>query len=225
MRRDAGFEVAFARQAVRQSGWTPAHPATHPTAHPSLFSTTRPPPCRAFGLLRRRHSDGFAIRADVLASLSFVVANLAPSFTVQVRVGVRDREAPPGGAAACQEFIWRCRRSPVALCSTPSLLSWRRPPCLPPSLPLQGLSCTALGCANMGTIFRHALLPIMRTVVAESLNQLADFNLQVGQARGSVWCGGRWSALINMSSLHALPAGPPAFPLWPPLPLPPAASM
>ena len=60
----------------------------------------------------------------------------------------------------------RVRHAPASL---PSLLS----------LPRQGLSCSAVGCANLGPALRPAVLPLMLVLVRESLRRVHHFNLQV----------------------------------------------
>lgn len=49
------------------------------------------------------------------------------------------------------------------------------------SVSLQGLSCAAIGCANMGPSLRCSVTPLMEAIIAESLKRCAD------QQWG--WCG------------------------------------
>lgn len=118
----------------------------------------------AFGLLRRRHGEGFPIRLDVVVALGATVARQAPYFAVQASLGGE------GGVAAALE--------PPLLCLLPVPVPGARHDCrplslcffFPPSIP-QGLSCTAVGCGNMGSGLRAVCLPIMQTVVAECLRR------------------------------------------------------
>ena len=89
------------------------------------------PSCRrAFGQLRKRHGDAFAVRTDVLAFLTFVVERTARTFAVQ------------------------------------------------------GLSISAVGCANLGPALRADSAPLMRLLIQESLRRFRQFNMQVGAGAG-----------------------------------------
>lgn len=50
--------------------------------------------------------------------------------------------------------------------------------CLPPC-PLQGLSCAVVGCANMGPKYRASASPIVHLLIAQSLQRITSFNMQV----------------------------------------------
>lgn len=90
-----------------------------------------------------------------------------------------------------------------------------------PSCPAQGLSCTAVGCSNLGAALRPVLLPVARTVVAQGLAQLPDFNLQARGWAAADGCEGLGCALAvlprNMPRMRCCPA---LLLATPPLPTP-----
>ena len=60
-------------------------------------------------------------------------------------------------------------------------------PCLSALPPrLQGLSCSLVGCANLGPALRAAVLPLAQCLVAESLRRVPAFNLQASWAPSDV---------------------------------------
>lgn len=74
----------------------------------------------------------------------------------------------------------------------------------PAAFAVQGLSCTAMGCANLGVPLRAAAAPLMHVLVEESTRRADTFNMQAmaNTASAAVRFGG--AAVLGAGALAAL---------------------